>query len=308
MLYISTRSKMDSFTMYRALHEKCAPDGGAYVPFRLVPFLEDSLQQMKAQSFGETVAQILNYFFSARLTGWDIDFSVGRNPLKIRSIGQKVHICELWHTEAAAYGSLENSLYALLGGTAHESPTAWARISIAVAILFATFAQLKDADRGQFDISCPVEDYLWPVAAIYAKKLGLPLGKIIIACAEEDLAWDFVQHGVLGCKDGSCDISGPERIVFDALGIDGVNKYLEAAQKGRACHFSEEERPAFSNALSATVLGKDRMDSVVRSVIRTSDYTLSADAAAAYGGLQDHRATTGEHTDTVIFSTRRAAR
>lgn len=306
MLYISTRSKLDSFTMYRALHEANAPDGGAYAPFRLMPFSDTELEKIKTQSVGETVAQILNYFYSVRLTGWDVEFSVGRNPLKIQSIGQKVYTCELWHNAEGTYDSFEASLYTLLGGAEGEKPTGWARISIAIATLFAVFGPLSDIVQGEIDISCPISDYLWPVAAIYARKMGLPVGKIIVSCGENDTTWDFIQHGELSGKENN-DILGPERIIFETLGLDGVNKYLETVQKGRTCHFTEEELSVLSAGLSATVLGKDRIDSVVRSVMRTSDYFLSEDAAAAYGGLQDHRATTGEHKETVIFSTVRAA-
>lgn len=307
MLYISTRSKLDSFTMYRALHETTAPDGGAYVPFRLMPISDAELEKMKTQTFGEIVAQILNYFYSARLTGWDVDFSVGRNPFKIQPIGQKVYACELWNNAGGAYASYEASLYAALGGTEGEKPTGWARISIAISTIFAVFSQLSNEVRGEIDFSCPVGDYLWPVAAIYARKMGLPVGKIIIACDEKDATWEFVQHGDLSPKEKDTDISGPERMIFETLGYDSVCKYLEASQKGNICHFNEEELSVLSSGLSVTVLGKDRNASVVRSVMRTSDYILSEDAAAAYGGLQDHRATTGEHNVTVIFSTVRAA-
>ena len=68
MLYVSTRSKTDSFTAHRVLHEAAAPDGGMYAPFRFPHLNNMQLQQLQTASFSENVATILNLFFSADLT------------------------------------------------------------------------------------------------------------------------------------------------------------------------------------------------------------------------------------------------
>ena len=47
MLYVSTRNRMDTYTAYRALHEKNAPDGGKFVPFQLVAFDAGEIEQLK---------------------------------------------------------------------------------------------------------------------------------------------------------------------------------------------------------------------------------------------------------------------
>ena len=80
MLYISTRSKIDSFTAYRALHENCAPDGGAFAPMQLRKFGSDEIELLLRSSFNDAVSTILNYFFSTKLSGFDLDFSIGRMP------------------------------------------------------------------------------------------------------------------------------------------------------------------------------------------------------------------------------------
>ena len=82
MLYLSTRSKTDSFTAYRVLHSDCAPDGGMFMPMQ-IPVQDDvALASFERMNFGEAIASILNLFFGSQLSGWDIDFAVqGRCPI-----------------------------------------------------------------------------------------------------------------------------------------------------------------------------------------------------------------------------------
>ena len=77
MLYLTTRDKFDTYTVYRTLHEDTAPNGGLFFPFRLPAV---SLETLKGKTFCECVADVLNLFFSAGLTGKEVEFSVGRYP------------------------------------------------------------------------------------------------------------------------------------------------------------------------------------------------------------------------------------
>ena len=63
MLYISSRSKNDSFTAHRVLHNEMAPDGGVFVPFRLPTLDAEQIARLREQSFCKTVSDILNIFF-----------------------------------------------------------------------------------------------------------------------------------------------------------------------------------------------------------------------------------------------------
>ena len=62
MLYLTTRDKFDTYTVYRTLNDDTAPNGGLYFPFRLPNVTMESL---KGNSFCECVASVLNLFFSA---------------------------------------------------------------------------------------------------------------------------------------------------------------------------------------------------------------------------------------------------
>ena len=83
MLYVTTREKYDAFTAPRTLAGDCGPDGGRFLPFQIPVFSTEEIYALKEKSFGQCVSEMLNRFFSTRLTPWDVEFSVGRHPVKI---------------------------------------------------------------------------------------------------------------------------------------------------------------------------------------------------------------------------------
>ena len=92
MLYITTRDKNESYTSYRALHEGFAPNGGLLLPMRFPEFSPEEIRGMKQNSFCENIAGILNLFFSTGLSGWDVEFAIGRKPAGVAVIGRKTSV------------------------------------------------------------------------------------------------------------------------------------------------------------------------------------------------------------------------
>ena len=103
MLYVTTRSNQDAFTAYRVLHQNRAPDGGFFVPFRDPQFSEVEIRDLQKLSFSQCVAKVLNKLFRVHLTFRDVELAVGRYPVRLKRLNQKLLIGELWH-------NLENQL------------------------------------------------------------------------------------------------------------------------------------------------------------------------------------------------------
>lgn len=305
MLYVSTRNKADSFTSYRALHSECAPDGGLFVPFRMRPFGDAELNKLLNKPFSDAVASVLNHFFSAQLTGWDVEFCIGRTPVKIETAGYKVTVAELWHNHEGTYKAIKNTLYSRLCGASAE-PAGWASVAIDIAILFGTFTLFSASDRLSVDIALPEDNYSGICAAWYGRKMGLPIGNILFVCKENSPIWDFVLHGELstaalkaqGLSEGMI-----ERILYDVFGHEEAAVYLERAAEGRQYCIDEELLPQFNAQLYAAAVGKGRAENVINSVKRSSGYKISCDAAFCFGGVQDYRSATGVSVNTLVLST-----
>ena len=123
MLYLTTRDKSDAFTAHRVLRENRGQDGGFYLPFRMPSFSQEELLTLKEKSFGQCMADMLNLFFSCRMTGWDVEFSIGRYPVKLAGVNQRVVAVQLWNNQASDFQKLERTLTDKLCGDVGNAPS-----------------------------------------------------------------------------------------------------------------------------------------------------------------------------------------
>lgn len=312
MLYATTRSKTDSYTAYRVMHEDCASDGGHFIPMRMPQYDLTQIEKITEGSFGDTVAQVLNIFFSARLTGWDIDCCIGKSAVNISAMSHRVLLAELWHNPKGDFSDALDKLFAkICGDTPECSPSEWARIAIRIAFLFGIYNQLKKQDISCFDLTVNSGDFSVPMSAWYARKMGLPIDTIICVCNENSAPWDFLHRGELNAGSSVVHTStqeldvaiptGLERLVFETLGFDETKKYVECLQRKGVCHIRPDMIKQLSSGMYVSVVGKDRVESVISSVYRSNNCILDPYTAVSYGGLQDYRAKTGESNPTVLL-------
>ncbi|MBQ6839611.1 MAG: hypothetical protein IJO45_02845 [Oscillospiraceae bacterium] len=309
MLYITTRNPADSFTAHRVLHENRASDGGSFVPMQIPVFSEENLCALKELPFGDVVAQVLNLFFDKKLSGWDIGFSVGRTPVKITTMSHRLVIAQLWHNHGGDYSYLENSIYSKLSGATEKTIPEWPRIAIRIAVLFGVFSELGKHNIDSFDIAVPTDDFLLPVAAWYAKRMGLPMELIICGCSESSGVWDLIHRGEFSTAGFDTEnLCGVERLIFDAFGREEALRYLGVSQRRGVYKLTQEQQAVLNQRLFGSVISEKRLASIVKSVFRTNDFILDLHTAASYGALQDYRARTGESRATLILADRSPVR
>lgn len=297
MLYATTRSKTDSYTAYRTLHEDRAPDGGYYIPFRMPKFDRGLILKMKEQTFSETVSQLLNVFFSARITAWDVDCCIGKHASKVIAMDRKVLLVKLWNNPSGTYSYICEKLYQKLCGDASDREyTEWAYIAIRVSVLFGIYSQLSKNGISSFDICVNCEDFSDLMAAWYARYMGLPVGKIICACYDDSAFWDLIYRGEIVTKS-----PGLERLIYAALGFDETKRFLDSQQLSRTYLLQPEQLRILGDGLFVSVIGKGRPESVITSFYGSNCCLLDPDTAAAYGSLQDYRSTSGESFPTVVL-------
>ena len=311
MLYLTTRSSRDAYTAQRALRESRGPDGGMYLPFRGPSFAPEDWKELAAMPFGQRVAEILNRLFQMRLTCWDVDVCIGRNPVNIEPLGHRTLVAELWHNPGLSYDYLARELAEqLLGQPDYRS--GWLSIALRIAILFGIYGQLPGDLSEPVDISVISGDFAAPISAYYARAWGLPIGNIVCCCNENSGLWELLRHGQLRTDTASvrtilpeADVAVPEnleRLVYEAGGTDEVERYLEVCRRGGTYAPSEMVLAKMNRGLSVSVVSSSRISQTISSVYRTHRYVLSPGSALSYAGLMDYRAKAGQARNALILA------
>lgn len=314
MLYLTTRNEQDTYTALRTLAEDRGPDGGLFMPFMLPAFSPEEIDGLKNRSFGDGMAQILNRFFSARLNGWDVEFTIGRAPVKLRSMSHRIAIAELWHNPDQAFGRMVRCLSARIQGREDTPDTAtdWAVMAVRIGALFGIFAELGREglwDREHpLDVAVPTGDFSAPMSAWYARELGLPVGTIICGCSGTSAPWDLLHHGEFRVdsyrsRSGARqNLDSLERLLCCRLGWEEAARYRHICDCGGIYGPGEEQFQTLREGFFAAVISKKRMESIIPNVYKTSGALLGPESALAYGGLQDYRAITGESRPALILT------
>ena len=300
MLYVTTRNKTDSYTDYRTLVEDMAPNGGFFIPFRVPQLDENQLRCIKEKTFGQTVADILNLFYAGRITSWDVDCNIGKMPVKIVATDHRLLLAKLWDNSCGSYDYLRSKIYQKLCDENKVEITQWASIAIRISVLFGVYNILQKNEIKSFDICVNTGDFSDPMAAWYARYMGLPIRKIICTCDDSSPVWDFIHRGEFNTSLVNA-VPGIERLICAELGFEYVQKYLDACKSKGTYYVPADLLPVLNKDIFVSVVGKERADSVVGAFYAANKTILDPCTAFSYGGLQDYRAKTGESIPTVLL-------
>lgn len=318
MLYVTTRNKNDAHTAHKTLTADRALDGGLFVPFQMPVLSREEIIALKDKTFGQCVAEILNLFFSARLDGWDVDFCIGRYPVKLVPMSHRIMVAETWHNPDWDFARMVRNLFSRIYGNDDTQgvPSNWACIAIRIATLFGLYGQLLQQGltdpESVVDVAVTAGDFSAPMAVWYAREMGLPIGNIICSCNDNGSVWDLLHHGhirtdtvAVPTNTPQCDVgvpSGLERLLYGCIGTSEASRFAEACHQGTIYAPEEENYLSIRKGMFAAVVSQKRMESVIRNVYHTNAYILDPYAALAYGGLQDYRTSVGE-TRTALLMT-----
>ena len=303
MLYLSTRNKADSFTAHRVLRSDAAPDGGMFMPMQL-PVQDDiALAAFERMNFGETAATVLNLFFGTQITGWDVDFAIGRQALDLVSAGYKVSLSESWHNPAGTHEYLVQRLYNLVIGEKYSftKPNLWFHTVVNIAVLFGIYGKYCRQEIYEFDLAVETGDLQQLLAIRYAQKMGLPLGKIILGCMDGDGLWEFISYGDYSTNRKE-RIKGFEALLWLEFGYAEAEHYSQCVLAKHTYRLKEWKLDQFRKDLFATVVGDSRVKNTIDSTLRTNNYKMERSTARAFAALQDYRAKTGENKNTLLIS------
>lgn len=303
MLYVTTREKYDAFTTARTLASDYGPKGGLYLPYKLPRLSAEEVSALKDQAFGHNVAMLLNLFLGSRLTGWDVEFCIGRYPVKVSVMGQKVAVAECWRNLEGSYEKMERQLAGrICDSSARDvNVTSWLRIAIRIAVLAGIFGELqRQGITEPIDVSVPDDDFCIAMAVWYGRCMGLPVANIICGCGEGSDTWNLIHNGQL--RGAGNTATEPERLVYETLGVDACLRYVEADVRGGLYSFRPDQMEILRKGLFAAVVSNERMVTAIPNVYRTNSYILDSGAAVSYSALMDYRARTGESRCALLIA------
>ena len=265
------------------------------------------------------MAHMLNFFFSADLTGWDIEFAIGRSPVQIDTLAHRILIAESWHNSQWKFDHVVQLISdRLRGDEGGQIPSNWVSIAVRIAALFASYGLLLATGRVEqddvFDVAVTTGDFAAPMAAWYSRCMGLPVGNILCGCNTNGGVWDLLNHGEMATGGTAvrtvtpdADVVIPrnlERLVYESLGMEENLRYLDCCRTGSAYALNEQQLDQLRSGMFAAVISDSRVESIIHSVWRTSNYIFSPYAALAYGCLLDYRAKTGESRNVLLLAER----
>ena len=317
MLYATTRSTNEVHTAYKTIHMDCDGDGGLFFPFALPKMDYKAMEGLKHNSCGQNMADVLNLFFSCGLTGWDVDFAVGRGAVQNTAINNRLVVAELWHNSHWHFDHLIQTLSdRIRKEQIGQAPTNWVRLAVHIAALFGIYGMMLSAEqlspRNSFDVAVAAGDFTMPMAAWYAREMGLPVGNIVCGCNANGGIWELLHRGSLNTGAVAVKTATPkadlvvprnlERLIFGAAGLTETERYLASCAKGSSYQAGELALEKVREGFFASVNSDSRVASVISNFYRTNHYVLSPYAALAYGSLFDYRSKTGESRPAVLIS------
>jgi threonine synthase len=153
------------------------------------------------------------------------------------------------------------------------------------------------------------------LAAYYAKRMGLPVGKLICASNKNNILTDFLRTGVYDrnrafytTMSPSMDIlvsSNLERLLYDLSGGNDaeVRGYMDALSRDGKYEVSERVKAALDGLYWGGYCGERGTSETIGRYWRDYGYLIDTHTAVAADVLEQYRAATGDRTISVFAST-----
>ncbi len=318
MLYLSTRNSQETYTAARVLTEARAPDGGLFVPFFTSAFPGEDLRSLSSMKFNEAVARMMNIQFQTRLTEHDVRLCVGKSPVRLAQLNNRLLVGECWHNLHSSYSRLVHNLSGLIGADTVHSAGSWTEVGIGICVLFGIFAELMGRGLVSFekkaDVSAVSGDFSMVMSCWYARAWGLPIENIVCCCNENNGVWNLFSNGALRTDGVSIPTATPdadicvpvslERLIHGCGGVKETADYVEKCRLGATYYPEEPVLSRLQEGMYVSVVSSRRMLDTIPNAHATHGYLLSPYSALAYAGLMDFRAKRGGSRAAILLADR----
>jgi len=194
----------------------------------------------------------------------------------------------------------------------------WGRVLPQIVYYISAYCDLLNdgkIQKGQeIHVCVPTGNFGNILAGFYAKKMGLPIAKLICASNANHILTDFIRTGVYdrnrpfyNTASPSMDIlisSNLERMLFELTGSEQeVRGYMQSLSETGRYEVSEAVKQQMQALFVAGYCDDPRTLNTIEKVFRGTGYLMDTHTAVAHTVLHDYRVATGDDTPAVIVST-----
>lgn len=194
----------------------------------------------------------------------------------------------------------------------------WGRVLPQIVYYVSAYCDLINQGKIQqgdlINICVPTGNFGNILACYYAKKMGLPIGKLICASNANHVITDFLKTGRYDRNrpfhntiSPSMDIlisSNLERLLYDLTNSDkAVAGYMNELAHTGTYQVSKEVLDKIRAQFVSGFCDDRRTMNAMEKVFHQTGYLMDPHTAVAYTVLQDYRAATADDTQALIVST-----
>lgn len=195
----------------------------------------------------------------------------------------------------------------------------WGRLLPQVVYYISAYCDLVNngtiRSGDEIDFCVPTGNFGDILAGWYAKRMGLPVKKLICASNKNDVLTEFIKTGVYNKNrqfyttvSPSMDIlvsSNLERLLFELSGKDDklVASYMDDLFSKGCYTVTDEIRAAVADEFACGCCSEEETESTIAAIMKEHGYLIDTHTAVAAAVLKKYRAETGDMTPAVVVST-----
>lgn len=195
----------------------------------------------------------------------------------------------------------------------------WGRLVPQIVYYFSAYADMLAAEEiklgNKINVVVPTGNFGNILAAYYAKKMGLPIARLICASNENNVLTDFIATGVYDRNRAfhttispSMDIlisSNLERFLYDASDCNDalIAELMTRLSKEGRYEVSEEIKAKLASVFAAGCCDDNETMKAIKACMEEYGYLIDTHTAVGKAVHDRYMSETGDRTKTVIAST-----
>ena len=193
----------------------------------------------------------------------------------------------------------------------------WGRLAPQIAYYVSAYCDMVNAGRiamgERLDIAVPTGNFGNIFAAYLAKRMGVPLGRLVCASNSNNVLTEFLATGTYDRNrqfhmtvSPSMDIlisSNLERLLYLIVGAEKTADYMKKLSKNGRYSLAEDELAKIRETFSGYCCSEEETAENIRLVFRENGYLMDTHTAVGYGAAAAHLRLSGDGTPIVLAST-----